>query len=117
LVWRYRDPDTYYLTTLDLREQEVRIYRVAAGNRTRLGDEDDLELNDNTWHLLKVEHRGTRMRVWIDGVPASDARDRTVQEPGAIGLWTTGDAAAWFDDLAVEPAPPERDRRRDGRRN
>ena len=117
LVWRYRDSDNYYVTTLDVREQEVRIYRVVAGNRTRLGDEDDLELDANAWHVLKVEHRGTRMRVWIDGVPVSNARDRTWQDPGAIGLWTSGDSTAWFDDLSVEPAPADRDRERSGRRN
>lgn len=110
LVWRYRDADNYYLASLDLREQDVRIYRVVAGNRTRLDDEDDLELDVDGWHLLKIEHRGMRMRVRIDGVPVSDARDRTFQEPGAIGLWTAGDSVAWFDDLLVEPAPGDRGR-------
>ena len=117
LVWRYRDSDNYYMTTLDLRAQDVRIYRVVAGNRTRLNDKDDLELDAHAWHLLKVEHRGTRMRVWIDGVPVSDARDRTWEDPGAIGLWTSGDSGVWFDDLAVEPAPANRERERSGRRN
>ena len=119
LVWRYRDADNYYLAALDLRTQAVRIYRVVRGNRTRLEDEDDLELDAAIWHVLKVEHRGMRARVWINGVPIADTRDRTLQEPGAIGLWTTGDSVAWFDDLhveeerRVEPArTPERNRRR-----
>jgi hypothetical protein len=115
LVWRYRDQDNYYLATLDLREQEIRIYRVVAGNRTRLADEDDLELDEKAWHLLKIEHRGARVRVWINGVPASDARDRTFQERGGVGLWTTGDTVAWFDDLFVEPALPDRGERGDPR--
>lgn len=110
VVWRYRDADNYYLASLDLRGQDVRIYRVVAGNRTRLDDEDDLELDAGAWHLLKIEHRGMRMRVWIDGVPVTGARDRTLDESGAIGLWTTGDSVVWFDDLSVGPARSERER-------
>jgi hypothetical protein len=109
VVWHYRDADNYYLARLDLQEQDVRIYRVVAGQRTRLEEEDDLELEAGAWHLLKVEHRGTRMRLLINGVPVGDARDRTGQEAGAVGVWTS-DSAAWFDDLSVQPAPGERER-------
>jgi hypothetical protein len=109
VVWHYRDADNYYLARLDLQEQDVRIYRVVAGQRTRLEEEDDLELEAGAWHLIKVEHRGTRMRLLINGVPVGDARDRTGQEAGAVGLWTS-DSSAWFDDLSVQPAPGERGR-------
>lgn len=103
IVWRYRNPNNYYLAALDLRAQEIRIYRVTGDNRTRLENEDDLELDPSTWHVLKVQHQGMRMRLWIDGVPVGDARDRTPSEPGAIGVWTAGDAAVWFDALHAEP--------------
>jgi hypothetical protein len=109
VVWRYRDAENYYLARLDLREQDVRIYRVVAGQRTRLEEEDGLELQAGSWNVLKVEHRGTRMRLLINGVPVADARDRTGQEAGAVGLWTS-DSTAWFDDLSVQPAPAERGR-------
>lgn len=114
LVWRYRDADNYYLASLDLRQQHLRVYRVVRGNRTRLDDEDELELDPAAWHLLKIEHRGTRMRLWIDGVPVSDARDRNNETAGAVGLWTTDDSVVWFDDLSVGPVEGERPR---GRRN
>jgi 3-keto-disaccharide hydrolase len=109
VVWHYRDADNYYLARLDLREQDVRIYRVVAGQRTRLEEEDGLELPADSWNVLKVEHRGTRMRLLINGVPVADARDRTGQEAGAVGLWTS-DSVAWFDDLSIQPAPVERKR-------
>lgn len=109
VVWHYRDADNYFLARLDLREQDVRIYRVVAGQRTRLEEEDGLELQAGSWNVLKVEHRGTRMRLLINGVPVADARDRTGREGGAVGLWTS-DSVAWFDDLSVQPAPAERGR-------
>jgi hypothetical protein len=103
LAWRFRDVENHYLASLDLRAQRVRIYRVAGGTRTRLESEDDLELDPAAWHTVKVEHVGTRVRVWIDGVPAADATDRASATPGAIGVWTPADALVWFDELRVEP--------------
>ncbi|NOT26029.1 MAG: DUF1080 domain-containing protein [Acidobacteria bacterium] len=114
IAWRYRDPGNYYSVALDLRAQNVRIYRVFAGNRTRLEDEDDLELDPSAWHTLKVQDDSNRMRVWLDGVPVVDTRDRSLHEPGAVGVWTTGDATVWFDNLQVEPlAESSRGNRRD----
>jgi hypothetical protein len=103
VAWRFRDPQHYYAIALDLRAQNVRLYRVVGGNRTRLENEDDLELDPGAWHTVKVEDSGMRMRVWIDGVPVAEARDRSSPEPGAVGFWTATDAAVLFDDLHVEP--------------
>lgn len=114
VAWRYRDAGNYYAVALDLRAQNVRIYRVVAGNRTRLEDEDDLELDPAAWHTVKVEDAGTRMRVWLDGVPVADTRDRSPHEPGSVGVWTSADATVWFDNLQAEPlAEPRRGNRRD----
>lgn len=105
LVWRYYDPSNYHVAVMDLVAQDVRIYRVSRGNRTRLENEDDLELDPTAWQTLKVEQVGTRIRVWINGVPVASARDRAPQAPGAVGVWSAGDASAWFDDLRAEPLP------------
>jgi hypothetical protein len=114
LAWGYHDASNYYAAALNLQSQEVRIYRVVAGNRTRLEDEDDLELDAAAWNTVKVRHDGTRMRVWINGVPVVSARDRNPARAGAVGLWTAGDAAVWFDDLQVDAVPePPRSNQRD----
>jgi hypothetical protein len=102
VAWGYHDASNYYAAALNLQSQEVRIYRVVAGNRTRLEDEDDLELDAAAWNTVKVELDGTRMRVWINGVPVVSARDRNQERSGAVGLWTAGDAAVWFDNLQID---------------
>lgn len=114
IVWRYRNLENYYGVELDLRAQGVRIYRVVAGTRTRLEDEDDLELDAAAWHTVKVEDAGAFIRVWIDGVPVADGPDRSRQGPGAIGVWTRGDTTAWFDEVHAEPLTQSR---RNNRRN
>jgi hypothetical protein len=111
VVWRHADVQNHYLAAIDLRRQEMRVDRLANGTRTRLDQEGDLELAPDEWHLLKVEHQGMRMRVWINGVPVGGARDRAAPAAGSAGVWTSGEAEVWFDDLQVgRPAARERSR-------
>lgn len=99
IVWRYTGSGDHYLARLNLDQQRVNIFRVVRGTRSRIASIDGLEVDVAAWHLLKVEQRGEQIRVWLDGIPVADARDRTIQGAGAIGLWTSPDSSAWFDDL------------------
>jgi hypothetical protein len=110
LVWRYQDPENFYLAALDLRVQELALYRVVRGNRIRLDDEDELELDVSAWHAVRVVQDDDDIRVSLGGIGVIRARDRTFAEAGRVGVWSGGGATAWFDDLRIEP---EEDRRRD----
>jgi hypothetical protein len=104
LVWRYQDPENFYLASLDLRLQELALYRVVRGNRIRLDDEDELELDVAAWHSVRVVQDDDDIRVSLGGIGVIRARDRTVaEEGGRAGVWSGGGATAWFDDLRVEP--------------
>lgn len=111
LVWRYQNPDNFYAVSLDLNSQEVALYRVARGNRIRLEVEDDLELDPDAWHVVRVEHSDGRIRVALGGIGVMRSRSR--DEPGAegrAGFWSAGDATTWFDDLNVQEAARARGR-------
>jgi hypothetical protein len=108
LVWRYQDPDNFYLAALDLRVQELALYRVVRGNRIRLDDEDELELDTSAWHSVRVVQDDDDIRVSLGGIGVMRARDVTFTEGGRAGVWSGGGGTAWFDDLRVEP---EEDRR------
>jgi len=114
LVWRYQDAENFYLAALDLRVQELALYRVVRGNRVRLDEEDELELDESAWHSLRVVQDDDDIRVSLGGIGVMRARDRTVAEGGRAGVWSGGGATTWFDDLRVEPEPDD-DPRRDGR--
>jgi hypothetical protein len=103
IVWRYQDPGNFYLAALDLRLQEVALYRVSRGNRIRLDDEDELELDADAWHSLRVVQDDDDIRVSLGGIGVMRARDRTTGEAGRAGVWAGGGATAWFDDLRIEP--------------
>jgi hypothetical protein len=113
LVWRYQDAENFYLAALDLRVQELALYRVVRGNRIRLDEEDELELDDSAWHSLRVAQDDDDIRVSLGGIGVLRARDRTFAERGRAGVWSGGGATLWFDDLRVEPELDD-DRRRDG---
>jgi hypothetical protein len=103
IVWRYQDPENFHLAALDLRLQEVALYRVSRGNRIRLDDEDELELDPAAWHSLRVVQDDDDIRVSLGGIGVIRARDRTIGEVGRAGIWAGGGATAWFDDLRIEP--------------
>ena len=115
VVWRVQDAENYYLARLDLDRQDIGLYRVAAGNRTRIDGEDDLELDTTAWHTLRVVQEDENIRVYIGGIRVLRARDRTFVKPGAVGLWCTGDALAQFDDLRLT-TPEDKDDHADPRR-
>jgi hypothetical protein len=118
LVWHYENPDNYHLVSLDLDEQRVGIYRFTAGNRVRLRSEDDLELDPNAWHTLKVISEAARIRVYIGGIRVFEARDRSLRAAGGVGLWSAGDSIVQFDDFRIEEdsRSNERDDEAAGRR-
>jgi len=92
--------------------QELALYRVVRGNRIRLDEEDELELDDSAWHSLRVVQDDDDIRVSLGGIGVMRARDRTFTEGGRAGVWSGGGATAWFDDFRIEP---EQDRRRRNR--
>ena len=111
VVWRVQDADNYYLAKLDLARQDIGLYRVVRGNRVRIEGEDDLELDPNAWHTLKIVQEETDIRVYIGGIRVLRARDRTFAASGAAGLWSTGDAIAHFDDVRIGTEKDEDSRR------
>jgi hypothetical protein len=107
LVWRYEDADNFYALVLDLVRQDLSLYRVAAGNRVRLDVEDDLELDPDAWHTLKVSVGDGDIRAWLGGIRVFDDRDPANRRPSAAtgrsGFVATGRTDAWFEELRHEP--------------
>jgi hypothetical protein len=108
LVWRYRDPENFYAAALDLGGQAIDLYRVVRGNRIRLEHEDDLELDPDGWHALRVVEDSNRIRVYLGGIRVLNARDGDRFETGRAGVWSGGTTTGWFDDLRVDEAEDRR---------
>jgi hypothetical protein len=106
LISRYQDPRNYYMTVLDLEDGELRMFRVFEGNRNQIEFRGDLELDPESWHTLKVIHRGDRATALLGGIPVFEDGQRVNRwfPAGRCGVMATGDTDAWFDDFRIEPA-------------
>jgi hypothetical protein len=100
-IWRVQDRNNYYIARYNPLEDNVSAYYVKDGRRVMLGYTGKLGIEDG-WHLLKINHRGDRIRAYLDGelrlmVNAGDY----IPGRGGVGLWTKADAATAFDDFTV----------------
>jgi hypothetical protein len=102
LVWKYQDPMNHYVVQLDLGRQEIALYRVAGGNRIRLEREDDLELDPDAWHSLRVLQERGEIRVYLGGIRVFSERERVPPARARVGIWASGDSTVMFDDFRIE---------------
>ena len=102
LVWKYQDPLNHYSAQLDLVKQELVVYRVVNGNRIRLERDDDLELDPDAWHSLKIFQERGEIRVYLGGIRVFRERDRLPKVNASVGMWAGGDSTVMFDDFRIE---------------
>jgi hypothetical protein len=117
LVWRYRDPNNYYVVRANALEGNVVLYKVQSGKRSDLKPVgaglfaygEKAKVVKGRWQELRVEFSGTRFRVFLDGQPLFEVEDDTFAEPGRVGLWTKADSVTAFDGLKMAPVLPPAD--------
>ncbi len=64
IVWRWKDGDNYYIARANALENNVSLYHTEDGRRKTI-KYVDAPVAGNQWHTLRVEFRGTRIRVLL----------------------------------------------------
>jgi Domain of Unknown Function (DUF1080) len=100
IVWRYRDPNNYYITRCNALEDNCTIYHVVDGRR-RAFLNHNVKVASNMWHSLRVEATGDHFVVTYDGNTVLDAKDETFKDAGKVGLWTKADSVMAFDNFSI----------------
>jgi hypothetical protein len=103
VVWRWKDGDNYYVARANALENNVSLYYTERGSRMTI-KYVDAPVAGNTWHTLRVEFSGTRIRVILDGVARIELDDSHIVGAGAVGVWTKADSVTLFDDFAYGAA-------------
>ena len=98
VVWRWRDGDSYYVARANALENNVSLYYTERGRRITI-KYVDAPVARNTWHLLRVEFKGTHIRVALDGKLYIELDDAHIAGAGAVGVWTKADSVTAFDDF------------------
>lgn len=109
LVWRYRDPDNYYVVRANALEDNVVLYKVENGKRSDLPVKGvsgktygvDADVPRGAWGTLRVTARGPLFEVYLNGRKLFEVEDVTFRDAGKVGLWTKADSVTQFDDLSV----------------
>lgn len=98
LVWRFSDGDNYYVARANALEDNVSLYYTQNGRRITL-KYVGAPVPGNTWHTLRVEFSGKRIRVVFNGKPYIEMDDDHIAGAGAVGVWTKADSVTLFDDF------------------
>jgi hypothetical protein len=104
LVWRWKDGNTYYVARANALENNVSLYYTEGGRRRTI-KYVDAPVPGNVWHTLRVEFKGTHIRVLLDGKAYIEQDDSHISGPGAVGVWTKADSVTIFDDFNYQQAP------------
>jgi hypothetical protein len=98
---RFRLPDDYYAVRANALENNVNLYRIAAGRRELIGSME-VNVSGQAWHTLGIAARDDRLTVFFDGRELFVATDRRFPgPPGKVGLWTEADSMALFESLEI----------------
>src|SRR5206468_7503258 len=74
VVWRWKDGDNYYVARANALENNVSLYYTKDGSRHTIKYQD-APVASNAWHVLRVEFKGTKIRVSLDGKLYIEADD------------------------------------------
>ncbi|MGR3310754.1 MAG: ethylbenzene dehydrogenase-related protein [Candidatus Brocadiales bacterium] len=99
-VWRYQDPDNYYIARANPLENNFRVYKVVNGSRKQL-DSVKIKVTSGEWHTIRIINKDDKIQCYYDAKLFLEVSDNTFKK-GKIGLWTKADAVTYFDDLEVE---------------
>jgi hypothetical protein len=101
LVFRFRDPESYYVVRANALEDNVRLYKMVKGKRLQFAG-FNTKVTSGKWHTIRVVAKGDRIVCSFDGQQVISATDKTYSK-GKAGLWTKADSVTAFDDLTITP--------------
>ena len=112
LVFRYRDPDNYYIVRANALEHNVVLYKIEKGKRTDLDPRGagalaygkKARVPSGAWSTLRVVAKGAVFETYLNGEKLFDVDDASFTASGQVGVWTKADSVTYFDDLVLTVA-------------
>ena len=101
LAVRLADANNYYVVRANAAEDNVRLYKVMAGQRRQFAGAN-VKVPTGVWQELRLVARGSRFEVLLDGKSLYSATDTTFTAAGKVALWTKADSVTYFDDLRIQ---------------
>ena len=99
VIWRCKDADNYYIARANALEDNVTIYHTINGRRVSFKNAA-AKVASGVWHTLRVDFKGNKFSVSLDGQKVIEATDDSFKEAGKVGVWTKADSVTLFDDFS-----------------
>lgn len=109
IVWRYQDPDNYYIARANALENNVVLYKVEKGVRSAIAPKGlpsrsygvNHAIARRQWSTLRIDIQAPRFIVYLNSERLFEADDKTFQAAGKVGLWTKADSVVYFDNFTI----------------
>src|SRR5437899_10779215 len=76
LVFRFRDPKSYYVVRANALENNFRLYRMVNGRRLQFAGAN-VKVTSGQWHTLRAAAKGDHIVCTYDGKPLIEVHDKT----------------------------------------
>jgi hypothetical protein len=103
VVWRFKDGDNYYVARANALENNVSLYYTLNGSRHTI-KYVNAPVPRNQWHTLRVDFKGSRMHVSLNGKTYIEEHDAHLEGAGKVGVWTKADSVTAFADFTYKRA-------------
>ena len=101
IMFRYQDPDNYYLFSMGKQRNYRTITKKVDGVVTELAG-DTVPYIMNQWYEVRIEVQGNTIKAYLDDTLLFDVQDDSLAT-GKIGLYSWGNTGSDFDDISVNP--------------
>ena len=109
IVWRYRDPNNYYIVRANALENNIVLYKVENGVRLSIAPKGlpsrsygvKHEVPKGQWSTLRIVFKDSHFAVYFNREQVFETEDQTFTNAGRTGLWTKADSVTFFDDFSV----------------
>jgi hypothetical protein len=109
IVWRYQDPNNYYIVRANALENNVVLYKVENGVRLSIAPKGlpsrsygvKHDIPRGQWNTLRIDFHGGAFVAFFNSEKLFETEDQTFAKPGKTGLWTKADSVTYFDEFTV----------------
>jgi hypothetical protein len=102
LLFRAQSANDYYVVRANALDNSVRLYRMDRGKRSQVAGKE-APVESGKWHSLRVIAKAGNFEVSFDGKPLFTATDRSLLQPGPMGVWSQADSVTHYGSLLVGP--------------
>ena len=104
VVFRYQDPENYYIVRASALGKSFRFYKFVAGIRSApIGP--SVPIPTGAWGTISVTCEGNKIRVLLNSQPVIPEMTDNSFLTGKVGFWTKSDSVSYFANARVTYKP------------